>query len=324
MPSTDIFARHRMRQRTSPWIGVGTSGQWNSVDRALEDCDLDFTVSPNETFTEVTTTSAFCGITPQPVKLSVPGIVANVREDTNEIVGVVSDRYGIVQNYDAFHLLDPFVNAGAVIEHGGMTAQGMCFMVAKMTTGSIQGDKFEFWICAMNSFNSKYPLALFVTPVRVVCQNMFRGIMSRSDGLLHIKHGGNSGNRLETAGNSIRMAENFLFHFNDFVNVGANKKLDPEQAIEWLFPNADKSNPNWKLSQDRVMDMREMFFQEYYMAADNRPFVDTAYGFINAYFDYLSHRPEPRGNTASWEHRRFTGLLSGKDVDRSLLAKAMT
>ena len=45
---------------------------------------------------------------------SVPGYFATVREDTGAVLGVVSDRYKVVQNRDAFNFLDSLLQDGVI------------------------------------------------------------------------------------------------------------------------------------------------------------------------------------------------------------------
>lgn len=69
----------------------------------------------------------------------------------------------------------------------------------------------------------------------------------------------------------------------------------------------------------KTEEQREMFEDVYFNAPDNKVHQDTAFGFINAYFDYLSHRPETRNTGVSWADRRLSGLVSGNDVNQQAL-----
>lgn len=322
MAADDIVVRHRNRTHQAPWCGVGKSGHWDNYMNALEDSGIDFYVEQKTPYIKTSTSSPFVKF-PVWNEVPVPGVMANVKAGTDEILGVVSNQYGIVQNTDAFGLIQPFVDAGAVIEHAGMTAQGMCFMVARMATRIVNGDSFEFYICMTNSFNTKFPLALFVTPVRVICQNMFRGLMRGNENMVRIKHGSNSEERMLSANDNMKVAGDMIAKFEDDAHRLANKEFDAYDMLPVLFPDPDRKNHNWQLSMQRVEAMRDTFISEYYMVPDNAKYRDTAFGFLNAYFDYLSHRPESRGNPDDWEQRRFSGLLSGKDVSRKVIAEVM-
>lgn len=317
----NLAERHETRNRTSPWIGVGTSGEWDNYTDALADSGLDFTVAAMPAFVE----------TYEPYKdyelvnhQMVPGISVNMKVGSSEILGVTSDRYGIVQNNTAFSLMQPFCENGALIKHAGMTAQGMCFMVAEMMNYNVAGDAFKVYICMTNSFNSKFPLSLFVTPVRVICQNMFRNLMSNNENMLNIKHGCQIDQRFKLAQDCNSMVMRYMGKFNDMVEGACLTDVDIDKMIELMFPYKKATTVELQPRMDALVEeTREMFHDVYYKAPDNQDYWGTAFGFINAYYDWMSHRPQTRGDSAKWEQRRFTGLLSGNDINRKLINTAL-
>ena len=328
MPGLDIEVKHANRKREAPWIGIGKSGTWSDVAEALAECGLDFQVRGQEAYTDLwlpgtVSSPAVLASVPVTVKEKVPGIMVNVREDNEKIVGVVSEQYGLIQNSDAFKLMQPFCDRGAVIRHGGMTAQGMCFLVAEYSEFDANGDEYVTYVCMMNSFNSRFPLALFVTPVRVICQNMFRQLVEGNENMLHIKHGSQINNRLEESQRLLASAAEYNIELQKVLGVAARTKLDPWPLVEELFPYPKVKGPKYQTSCVNVDEMREAFMNKYYMVSDNAKFEGTGMGFLNAYFDYLSHRPEPRGDASAWRQSRFSGLLSGQNVQRKLIDKAV-
>lgn len=147
----EIVTQPRL-DREAPWIGVGVSGEWTNYRHALEDANMDFYAVGQEAKTlmnyDESNLVAFYE--------TVPGIQVNVREGTNKILGVVSDNYGIVQNEDAFSMLEPFLSAGGVITHAGYTEQGLYFMVLKLRETQILGDTYDVDVMCVNSFNGAY------------------------------------------------------------------------------------------------------------------------------------------------------------------------
>ena len=57
----------------------------------------------------------------------------------------------------------------------------------------------------------------------------------------------------------------------------------------------------------------------YYDAADNCKFHNKAIGFLNAYYDYISHRNPTKNMSGSWEDRRLSGIVSGNDVKAKVI-----
>lgn len=303
-----------MPNRSVPWLGVGTSGTWSDPKEAAYEAGVDFDV-----YREVAQTED---------GRIVPGIFVNSVFGSNRIVGVTSDKYGIIQNNYAFELLDPFMAQGAVITQAGMTDSGMVFMVAEFTQTTILGDDFTLYACVMNSFNAKYPFALIITPIRVICQNMFRKLMKGGDSIFSFKHGNLIDNRIAAAKDTIRNAYDYKQRLTTFLEEAATLKLTgsiKDSALRLMFPTVDPSLPQAKATNARREEQREEFLQSYYLAPDNANFIDTAYGFINAYFDWLSHRQPVRAgaNSNNWEERRMVGLLGGGDVNRKIIERVM-
>lgn len=303
------------RTRVAPWIGCGISGQWTTVDDALAAGGLMYDVEQVDAYDDL--------------GQKLPAVLVNRKIQTNEIMGTTSDRYGLIQNWDAFHMLDPYVNAGGVIEHAGMTEQGMCFMVLRMSSLAFgfAGDEFDLFVCCLNSFNTRYPMALFVTPVRVICQNMFKNLMSRhKDQLLHIKHGTHAENRMLSATQAVQQIMDWKGFFTDELDsmaVAKRSQTEVNDFIENLLPmSLDPNSVRYASSKQRIEEAREDFFYNYYLASDNANYVGTKLGIINAYYDWICHSEPGKNMPGSYQDRRFSSIMSGNAVKSKLILEA--
>ena len=302
------------RTRQAPWLGCGTTGEWRNFEDALHYGGLDYLVEQVDAWDDRGN--------------RVPGILVNRNTTTHEIVGVTSQQYGVVQNFDAFSLLEPFTKSGGIIEHAGMTAQGMCFMVMRVPSMAFgfQGDDFDFYVCAMNSFNTRFPLALIITPIRVYCQNMFRNLLKQGDSLLVIKHGRFANDRILSVS---KANELMLGYQNGFVHqlTSAATTIITQQRlnnfVEHMLPMVEESpkKPRAKQTNERIEMLRQEFIDDYYHAPDNIKYEGTSLGILNAYYDWTSHH-EPIRNTANYNDTRFSNLLSGTGVSRKLIELA--
>ena len=87
--------------RTVPWHGLGTMVEKAPTSQAaLKLAGLDWKVVQKKLITE----DGF----------SIPGFKANVRNLDNRVLGVVTDRYKVVQNEEAFSFTDSLLGE----EHG--------------------------------------------------------------------------------------------------------------------------------------------------------------------------------------------------------------
>lgn len=309
MPSTAMT-----RSRIMPWLGMGTSGEWDNVGEALHMGGLDYDVEQVDAWDDK--------------GVRVPGILVNRNRETGAIMGVTSDQYGVVQNEDAFSLLDPFCTAGGIIEHAGMTLNGMCFMVMRMPSMAFgfKGDEFELYVCAMNSFNTRFPLALIITPIRVYCQNMFRKLMERGDTVLLIKHGRFAEERILSASKASSLLMDYQHDFETQLDVDYNLPADSsklDEFVERMLPlvPVTPDRPRAKFSNERIEAQRREFVNDYYYTSDNLKYEGTKLGILNAYYDWVTHHVPIRAS-AQFEDVRFSGLLNGTAVNRKLITSA--
>lgn len=305
------------RKRVAPWIGCGTAGTWDDYEEALHDCGLLFKVEGREAW--VKNGSLFGTVYEE-----VPGIKVNMNIDDGKILGTVSNAYSIVQNREAFSVLEPFVKAGGVITHGGMTEQGLCFMVARMNQMKILGNDYDFDVMVTNSFNGAFPCAMIVSPIRIVCQNMYRKLM-KNDKLFGIRHTSLANEKLAIASRALGQITRYESAFDSTMQMLNFKSLPASTMEEFLLPLVfpyPKQAENMEQAKKRVDDLRQEFMDVRYAAPDNVRFHGRATGFVHAYYDHLTHR-EPQRNNGNWADRRLSGLVSGNDVKMKVLDRVL-
>ena len=89
--------------REKPWHGLGTIvAEAPASKEALELAGLDWKVIQKKIYTED--------------RQQIIGYRANVRDTDNMLLGVVSDRYRVVQNEDAFAFTDALLGEGVRYE----------------------------------------------------------------------------------------------------------------------------------------------------------------------------------------------------------------
>ena len=323
-----IVQAQPQRKREAPWIGIGTSGSWTDYREALYDGKLDFTVEGRPAKVEIVDPMGTGFGTSIVTYEDVPGVQVNVRRRDQKILGCVSSQYGIVQNDQAFSLLEPFTQAGGVITNVGMTEQGLAFMVLRMRRETMFGDEWNFDVMCTNSFNARFPCALIMVPTRIICQNMYRGLMGNNhDALLHIRHGSLAQRRLQAASKATASMLSYIDAFNLTLQKSRVNPMQRDEVecdlLPILFPYPKPGGDRERMSRERIDAMREEFMDVYYDAPDNRKFHGTGLGFLNAYYDYLSHRDPGKCMPGSWEDRRLSGLVSGNDVKQRVVKTAI-
>jgi phage/plasmid-like protein (TIGR03299 family) len=112
-----------------------------------------------------------------------------VRDDNFDQVGVVGNRYEIVQNRVITGLVTPLVEEGLleVVNQGYIGTGSKVFIQAQMTEEyNIAGETHRAMLTMMNSHDGTSPLAAGVTDTRVICQNTFA--MAMEDMSTRLQH----------------------------------------------------------------------------------------------------------------------------------------
>ena len=148
-----------MYVREKPWHGLGVevSEAPNSED-ALRFAGLDWNVRQENVF------NSRGGI--------IKGFKANVRDSDDSVLGVVGDRYKVVQNRDAFKFTDGLIGGDVRYETAGSLRDGkQIWLLAKLPEQQIAGDAVEPYLCFTNAHDGSSGVRVCMTPVRVVCKN---------------------------------------------------------------------------------------------------------------------------------------------------------
>ena len=296
------------------------SGAWTDYRAALEDGKLDFSVVAKPAKVEIDDPYGTGFGSAIVTYEDVPGAQVNV-DNNNRILGCVSSQYGIIQNEQAFSLLEPLTLAGAVITHVGMTEQGLCFMVAQWEMFSATGDDYCLDIMCTNSFNGNYPCGLIMTPRRIICQNMYRKISH--DQLFHIRHMSLALKRITEAKVNEHRIIGFIDDFTEIIdhaNYCTMSAARYKELLEMLFPYpTNKEAERYQTSKERVDRLRENFGDVYMNASDILKYKGTMLQFIHAYYDYLSHGEPGKNMPGDWNNKRLSALIGGTSVNTKLV-----
>ena len=147
--------------REKPWHGLGTIvAEAPDSKTALEISGLDWNVIQKDI-----TTAGSNGI--------IPGFKANVRDSDDSVLGIVTDRYKIVQNSEAFAFTDALLGEGVRYETAGSLQDGRkIWMLARLPHQYIiNGEEITPFMVFMNSHDGSGAIKAAMTPVRVVCSN---------------------------------------------------------------------------------------------------------------------------------------------------------
>lgn len=245
--------------------------------------------------------------------IEIPNYKANVRSTDNSVLGIVTDRYKIVQNTEAFEFTDSLIGGEVKYETAGSLNGGRrVWMLAKMPTTNIVGDAVEPYMCFTNSHDGTGAIKVCMTPIRVVCANSLQMALNGAKRAWSTKHIGNLEAKLEEAKMCLQMARDYMINLDEEADRLANATLREEQVYEILdelFPVDDNTSDRKK---NNIEDFKGDFKVAYFMP-DLTQFKDTAWGAVNAMADVITHAT-PKRNTATFEQNRWGKIIDGHPI----------
>ena len=249
--------------------------------------------------------------------LLIPGYKANVRDKDNSVLGIVSSRYRIIQNTEAFSFTDALIGETEFGEVRYETAGSLCggkkvWLLAKMPARKILDDDIEPYICFANSFDGSGAVQVCATPVRVCCANTMALALNTAKRKWSTKHVGDMQSKLEEARLCLQLADKYMTNLDIEADRLANAKLYEEQISEILdemFPVDDKATERKK---SNILQFKNQFWTAYSMP-DIQQFEDSAWKAVNAMSDIVTHAA-PQRASATYNENRWGKLMDGHPI----------
>lgn len=285
--------------REKPWHGLGTRVEEAPDSReALRLAELDWRVVQKS----IKTGDGF----------QIPGFKANMRDTDNRVLGVVTDRYKVVQNEDAFAFTDKLLGEGVTYETAGSLQDGRrTWLLAKLPQRYIiSGDEITPYLVFMNTHDGTGAIKAAMTPVRVVCQNTLNLALSTARRSWSTNHIGDIAGKLEDARYTLLYADQYMSELGKEIDRMNHIKLSERQVLEYidaLFPLYDEPTPQQKKNLAR---MKEDMQVRYFDAPDLKSVGRNGYRFINAVSDFATHA-KPLRESANYRESLFARTIEG-------------
>ncbi|MCL2619884.1 MAG: DUF932 domain-containing protein [Defluviitaleaceae bacterium] len=183
--------------RETPWHGLGVKVEEAlSSEEALRLSGLDWKVTQRPIYTADFICAS--GNVYTNAEQIIPNYKANVRDVDGAVLGVVTDRYKIVQNEEAFAFTDALIGEGVRYETAGSLQGGRrVWILGKLPENYIiGGERIEPYMVFSNSHDGTAAIKVAMTPIRVVCQNTLNLAISQAKRSWSTKHTGGVHNRM--------------------------------------------------------------------------------------------------------------------------------
>jgi phage/plasmid-like protein (TIGR03299 family) len=250
----------------------------------------------------------------------IPNYKANVRSKDNSVLGIVTDRYKIVQNKDAFSFTDNLIGGDVRYETAGALQGGRkVWLLAKLPAKTVAGDEVEPYLCFTNSHDGTGAIKVCMTPIRVVCNNTLNLALDSAKRMWSTKHLGNVEQKIYEARHCLMMADTYMEHLNEYAEQLAKVKVTDEELksiLAEMFPVEEDDTNRKKSSAEQAKES----YMICYFAPDIEKFRGTAWGVVNAMADMVGHST-PLRRTKNYAENQWGRIMDGhmlmdKLVDR--------
>lgn len=287
--------------REKPWHGLGTIvANAPTSKEALRLAGLDWEVVQRTLFTNA-------GI--------VEGYKANVRSTDNSILGVVTDRYKVVQNEEAFAFTDNLLGEGVKYETAGSLQGGKkVWLLARLPREYIvMGERISPYLVFSNTHDGSGAVRVAITPIRVVCNNTLNLALNTASRSFSMVHTGDVKGKIAEARHTLFMADSYMEELGkEFERLRRIDVSDNQvnKYIETLLPIDDNAS---RITINNIRKLRNDVKTRYYEAPDLIDVGNNAYRFINAISDFATHA-SPIRRTRNYNENLFMRTYEGNPL----------
>ncbi len=220
------------------WHGLGQIvSDYSTSAEAIKYAGLDYLVEKRPLFTY--DNENFNGNKDTDViipEIEVPNYYANIRTDTEDVLGVVGREYHVVQNTDAFSFFDSIVGGGHGIlyETAGALGKGeRIFITAKLPDYIRVGidDLIEKYLFLTTSHDGSGSIIAAFTPIRIVCNNTLNCALNNMSNCVKIRHTESAQDKLKQAHQLMGITSKLAIELTEIFNQWSRIRIADKQLL---------------------------------------------------------------------------------------------
>lgn len=269
--------------------------------------------------------------------VEVPDAYATVRTDTGTVLGVVGGRYEVLQNQDAFGVLEPLLDSGlAGIETMGALRGGrdvwalVRLQIDSPLVRDVFGDEVVPYALVSNNHSGARGVVVQETPIRVVCANTLGMAHAGGANAIKVRHTMTVGSRTVAAaeqlfGSLVGRYETVAGQYRRLKAAHLGREQFAKLVLDVAAPlPTDRAAPRFETVLNRQEEKRNELIRLWTFGAGHVGDY-TAWEAYNAVAESVDHNAESwglRGDSTRTEQLMAGGSLAKvKDaVLTSLLA----
>ena len=223
-----------------------------------------------------------------------------------DILGVVGERYHVLQNEDLFSFGDNILDGGGRWETAGSLKGGRqvfgSLALERETILDPNGvaDKVKTYLLINTSHDGSIAIQASITPVRVVCANTLNVALNRTkkkDGVkqsFKIRHTQTANGKVQIARQTLGLANAYMDEFDKMAHAMIAKEIsakDFNDIILAAYPKPDKDTKGAVKKWENKVDM----INDIYTGEYNGMISGNAWGAFNALTERLDWYRSARG-----------------------------
>lgn len=309
------------------WVKAGTAVTAGSASEAARQAGLDWTVQLTDM--QATYKQPLASGDTYTHRVEVPRKQAVLKfmpgcEVPESVIGVVGDKYKVVQNMEVFSALDTLVDSGdARYTAAGEYNNGAnIWMIMELPLGvNVANDPHAAFLLVQSSHDGSCAVRIRPIIERLFCSNQINGIVKgkkTNDFTYVMKHTSNS----ELSVNDIRNITQLTYQAIEEYEVTANGLLQREVSAAqvrdyfkrvWALPSTVEDKPYHLLTQGErrqqtiAITARDKAWQVYNESETQANIRGTAFGAWQAVVEYADH------HASGGSERLAVATLSGRN-----------
>jgi len=253
----------------------------------------------------------------------------NPFDGDRDVLGVVGERYKVLQNEDLFSFADNMLDGGrwetaGSIKNGTVVFGSLALDREVVLDPSGATDKVNTYLLVHTSHDGSLAIQASVTPVRVVCQNTLNYALSGVKQSYKIRHTQTATGKVQAAREALGLANAYLDEFEKEAQTLIEKQIDADtffSIVKAAYPEPDKdvkgSVTKWTNKVDTLFDI----YQGETVAKAG--IMNTAWGAYNTLTERLDWFRNPRGGNAEGVLAAASGFDAATNAEKNRLLKVV-
>jgi phage/plasmid-like protein (TIGR03299 family) len=246
------------------------------------------------------------------------------KDDNNEVIGVVGDKYKIVQNMEVFSALDSLVDSGdARYTAAGEYNNGAnIWMVMELPVGvQVANDPHAAFLLVQSSHDGSCAVRIRPIIERLYCMNQINRIVKgkhKNDYTYTMKHTTNSELSVNDIRNITQLTYDSIQQYETIAGTLLERKVDERQVRNifksvWALPSEVEDTPDHLLSQGQrrqrtiALNGRDSAWSIYSQSPTQENIKGTAFGVWQAVIEHADHYGSGGAD------RRAVATISGRN-----------